>query len=235
MIPDDNRFESDPDEILPEDHGLPAGWEASTPDPDDPAVVARLTALLRAHEDSGRGWAGASSDDVLVEVSEQGLRTRENIVVRDAGGEIRAWGSVHDRASGRMLYVHIVDRTLPDDAASRCSDVLFGWAEGQAREVGAARGLDAQQIDTGAFADDDRQHAWLEAGGFVKVRTWWQMTRPVVPEEATSLAPPREGVTIRRVASHPNGLPVASDLHLVHQMLEASFEDHFNSYRESFP
>ena len=133
MIPDDNRFESDPDEILPEDPGLPAGWEAAAPDPDDPSVVARLTELLRAHEDAGRGWAGASQDDVLVEVSEQGLRTRENLVVRDADGEIRAWGSVHDRAAGRMLYVHIVDRTLPDGPAKRCSDVLFGWAEGQAR------------------------------------------------------------------------------------------------------
>ena len=61
------------------------------------------------------------------------------------------------------------------------------------------------------------------------------MTRPVTPEEATSLPGPREGVTIRRVASHENGLPVAGDLHLVHEMLEASFEDHFNSYRESFP
>ncbi len=42
-------------------------------------------------------------------------------------------------------------------------------------------------------------------------------------------------MTIRRVASHPNGLPVAADLVVVHEMLEKSFEDHFNSYRESFP
>ena len=35
--------------------------------------------------------------------------------------------------------------------------------------------------------------------------------------------------------SHENGLPVATDLHTVHDMLEQSFEDHFNSYRESFP
>ena len=61
------------------------------------------------------------------------------------------------------------------------------------------------------------------------------MTRPVTPEEATSLPGPREGVTIRRVETHDNGLPVAGDLHLVHEMLESSFEDHFNSYRESFP
>jgi hypothetical protein len=48
VIPEDSRFESDPDEILPEDPGLPKGWEAGTPDPGNPDDVARLTALLRA-------------------------------------------------------------------------------------------------------------------------------------------------------------------------------------------
>ena len=56
-----------------------------------------------------------------------------------------------------------------------------------------------------------------------------------IADEATSLPGAREGVTIRRVASHDNGLPVAADLVIVHEMLEKSFEDHFNSYRESFP
>ena len=36
------------------------------------------------------------------------------------------------------------------------------------------------------------------------------------------------------VASHGNGLPVAADLQTVHQLLEESFADHFNSYREGF-
>ena len=61
---------------------------------------------------------------------------RENLVVRDPDGAIQAWGSVHDRAEGRMLFVHVVDRDLSDDLGRRCSDVLFDWAEGQAREVG---------------------------------------------------------------------------------------------------
>jgi GNAT superfamily N-acetyltransferase len=59
------------------------------------------------------------------------------------------------------------------------------------------------------------------------------MSRPV--DDADSLPPPRTGVTVRRVASHEEGMPVASDLQVVHQMLEESFADHFNSYRESFP
>jgi GNAT superfamily N-acetyltransferase len=37
------------------------------------------------------------------------------------------------------------------------------------------------------------------------------------------------------VATHENGVPVAQDLQVVHRMLEESFQDHFNSYRESFP
>jgi hypothetical protein len=133
VIPDDSRFESDPTEVLPDDPGLPEGWEVAGVDGTDEGQVLRLTALLRAHESEGRGWAGASEDDVLVEVSERGLAMRENVVVVDGAGQIRAWGSVHDRAPGRMLYVHIVDRTLDDDLARRCSDVLFAWAEAQAR------------------------------------------------------------------------------------------------------
>lgn len=238
MIPEDNRFESDTAEVLPDDPGLPAGWEASSPDAQSPDDVARITELLRAYEDAGRGWSGASEDDVLVEVSEHGLRTRENIIVRDPDGLIRAWGSVHDRSMGRMLYVHVVDHTIPDDLAARCSDVLFGWAEGQAREVGAARGLDSQQIDTGAFADDERQHRWLEGASFTRVRTWWQMSRPVTPEEVGLVPSPQhwedEGVVIRLVSREGRGMPDQDDLRAVHDILESSFTDHFNSSEETF-
>ena len=239
MIPEDNRFESDPDELLPEDPGLPRGWEAGVPDPGSAADVARLTDLLRNHERDGRGWAAASEDDVLVEVSEHGLRTRENVIVRDADGLIRAWGSVHDRSVGRMLYVHVVDRTLAEEVATRCSDILFTWAEGQAREVGTARGLEVQQIDTGAFADDERQHKWLEGASFNRVRTWWQMTRPVTHDEA-SLVPSaqhweRKGVVFRQVRRPaPGAMPLEEDLRAVHDVLESAFTDHFNSSEETF-
>ena len=49
MIPEDNRFESDPDEVLPADAPLPPDWTVGTPDPADRFDVARLTQLLRAH------------------------------------------------------------------------------------------------------------------------------------------------------------------------------------------
>lgn len=238
MIPDDSRFESDPDEIVVDPPGLPRGWEIATPDPGDHLDVARLTHLLRGHERDGRGWAGSGVDDVLVEVSEHGLRTRENVVVRDSQGEIRAWGSVHDRAEGRMLFVHIVERGLPDRIADRCSDVLIEWAVGQARAVGAARGLDMQQIDTGAFAADQRQHRWLGGSDFDRVRTWWQMNRPVTPDEV-SLVPSsdrweQDGVTFRLVRRAGGGLPDEDDLRGLHEVLEGAFVDHFNSREESF-
>jgi ribosomal protein S18 acetylase RimI-like enzyme len=238
VIPHDNRFESDPDEVLGEAPRLPEGWTVGVPDPDDRFDVARLTHLLRAHERHARGWAGSGVDEVLVEVSEQGLRTRENVVVRDRTGEIRAWGSVHDRSAGRMLFVHIVERDLPDDVADCCSGVLFDWAEAQARSVGAARGLPSQQIDTGSFQGDERQARWLVEAGFTRVRTWWQMSRPVSPDEEGLVETPdhweRRGVVFRLVRRTGDGMPEEEDLREVHDVLESAFVDHFNSSEETF-
>ncbi len=238
MIPEESRFESDPEELVEPPEGLPGGWQVGTPDPDDPGEVRRLTDLLRAHEREGRGWAGADEHDVLVEVSDHGLRTRQNVVVRDGAGLIRAWGSVHDRATGRMLFLHIVERGLPEHTGRACSDLLVEWAVGQAREVGAARGLGVQQIDTGTFADDERQRRWLAATGFTHVRTWWQMKRPVTPEEVGLVDDPvrweKDGVVVRLVEREGDGKPADGDLRAVHDVLEASFTDHFNSKPETF-
>ena len=62
------------------------------------------------------------------------------------------------------------------------------------------------------------------------------MDRPVDPAEAEpgALPEPRSGVRVRRVREHVNGLPIAEDVQTVHQVLEQSFADHFNSYREGF-
>jgi len=238
VIPEESRFEPDPEELVDPPEALPDDWQVGTPDPDDRADVLRLTELLRAHERDGRGWAGAGKEDVLVEVSDQGLRTRQNVVVRDETGLIRAWGSVHDRAGGRMLFVHVVERGIEERLGRACSDLLIQWAAGQAREVGASRGLAVQQIDTGAFADDDRQHRWLEAGGFTKVRTWWQMKRSVTPEEAGLVPDPArwqlDTAQIRLVEQGADGKPVEDDLRKVHDVLEQAFTDHFNSKPETF-
>jgi len=237
VTPSQNRFESDPDQLV-EQHPLPAGWTVGSPDPADRFDVARLTHLLRAHERHGRGWAGSGVDDVLVEVSEHGLRTRENVVVRDPGGEIRAWGSVHDRSVGRMLFVHIVERDLPTPVADACSEILVEWAEGQARSVGAARGLSTQQIDTGAFEGDERQARWLAGAGFERVRRWWQMSRPITADEAGLVPDPARfedrGVAFRLVRRAGSGLPDEDDLREVHEVLEGAFVDHFNSSEETF-
>ncbi len=241
-MPEENRFESDLDAALGDVSGLPAGWTVDVPDPSDRFDVARLTHLLRAHERHGRGWAGSGVDDVLVEVSEHGLQMRENVVIRDADGEVQAWGSVHDRSVGRMLFVHIVRRDLapglPEDTADRCSEVLFAWARAQARAVGTARGLDVQQIDTGAFAGDERQARWLTGAGFERVRTWWQMSRPVVADEAELVESPErwssDGVVVRLVRRTGAGLPDEDDLRDVHEVLESAFVDHFNSSEETF-
>jgi mycothiol synthase len=215
----------------PQQHDLPAGWTAGSPDESD---AAQLTELLRRHEEHGRGWAGATDDDLLVEVSARGYQTRENIVLRDPDGVIRGWASAHDRAAGRMLLVVVVDHDLDTGLADQLADMLFGWADRTAGRVGAQRELDVQQIDSGAFADDERQHRWLARAGFEKVRTWWQMSRPITPAEADLDAGVREGVRIRLVERQGTGMPSEEDLRTVHDILESAFADHFNSHEETF-
>jgi mycothiol synthase len=210
---------------------VPVGWSADRPTEDD---AAELTGLLRRHEEHGRGWAGATQDDVRVAVSSRGYLTRENVVLRDPVGRIRGWASAHDRAIGRMLLVVVVDRSLEDLLADRAADALFEWGDAAARRTGAERGLDVQQIDSGAFAADDRQHRWLGAAGFEKVRTWWQMSRPVPEEEADLDAGTSEGVRIRPVRRQGTGMPDEDDLRTVHDVLESAFADHFNSHEETF-
>ncbi len=217
-----------PDRIIA---ALPEGWTVSAPDAGD---APELAELLRRHEEHARGWAGSGEDDVLIEVSARGYITRENVILRDPPGDLRGWASAHDRAAGRMLLVVIVDPRLPDDVADEVAALLFDWADSAAERVGAERSLDVQQIDSGAFADDTRQHRWLESAGYALVRTWWQMTRPVTADEVDLDNEPGEGVRIRLVEREGAGMPAEDDLRIVHDVLESAFADHFNSHEETF-
>ncbi len=138
--------------------------------------------------------------------------------------------TVHDRAAGRATVWGYFDRDVPEVDA--IADAFYRWAERTAVAMARLRGVTATRLDESPFADDTRQAQWLTRAGYARRRSWLHMTRPVVPDEA-ALAP-RAGVTVRPVERHENGMPVATDLQVVHQMLETSFQDHFNSYRESF-
>ncbi|HYO40527.1 MAG TPA: N-acetyltransferase [Nocardioidaceae bacterium] len=210
---------------------LPDGWSTDLPGEAD---VPGLTELLRRHEERARGWASASAEQVRAQLSGPGAAPREHLVVRDPHGAVRGWASAHDRAAGRLVLDLTVDRRLDEAAADSAAATLLGWGDAAAARVGAARGLPSQQVDAGAFADDDRQHRWLERAGFTQVRTWWQMTRPVTPDEADLDPATRRSVRIRRVRRQGTGLPDEEDLRTVHDVLEAAFADHFNSHEETF-
>ncbi len=213
--------------------GLPDGWTARPPELTD---LNALADLRGADKEPWTGSRRADREAVESEIAGPASWTRRQLVLVDAAGEVRAWVVVHDRAARRtMLHVY-VDRTIEgratQDALAAC---LYAWAEEQAAEICALREVAETRMDASPFEADVVQREWLASAGYTNRRTYLQMTRPVTPDEATSLPGAREGVTIRRVASHDNGLPVAADLVIVHEMLEKSFEDHFNSYRESFP
>ena len=64
------------------------------------------------------------------------------------------------------------------------------------------------------------------------------MSRPVEPEEIGLVPDPDEwekkGARFRLVDREGQGLPDEADLRAVHDVLEAAFTDHFNSFEESF-
>jgi mycothiol synthase len=211
--------------------GVPDGWTVRVPGEPDAGALA---ALVRSAEQHGRGWPGASRDALLVEVSARGARTRRNVALWDPAGTVRAWGGAHDRVAGRMLLRVVVSPELNDATADRIATALFAWGDDAARQVARARGIGSQQVDSGAFADDVRQHRWLRTAGYEKVRTWWQMTRPVAAEDARLDAAVRAGVRIRAVAGGADGMPAERDLRTIHDVLESAFADHFNSHEETF-
>lgn len=198
------------------------------------ADVPATTALVRAHQRAANGSAGTDPEAVEANLVGYGSWTRRQVLVFD-GERLVAWLAVHDRAAGRTTVEVTVDPGLTEPVATTIAKALFAAAERHARDIAQSRDLHATLLDSGAYADDQRQQGWLTGYGFEKVRTWLQMSRPVTPTDATDAPAPREGVTIRMVRVHPDGLPVAEDLQAVHRVLEESFQDHFSSYRESFP
>ena len=210
---------------------LPTGWVARTPGLTD---LEALVDLVAAHQSSVRGSSSVDPEAVAAAATGTASWTRRQVLVEEGDGAVVAWASVHDRAAGRS----VVDVTVAPGAADadRLAAALFGWAEETALGIARQRSLPGTQLDASAYAADQRQRGWLAEAGYRHTRTWLQMSRPVPAEEGQpgALPGPREGVTVRRVAKHDDGLPVAADLQTVHQMLEESFADHFNSYRESF-
>ncbi len=207
---------------------LPDGWGSRLPDQDD---VPALVALRLADRAPFTGEQRVDGAAIESEVVGPASWTRRQLVVTDADDRVRGWISVQDRAAGRTVVGLWLDRDAPDEDAVAAG--LYAWADQEGRAIAHLRGLERTRMDASPFAEDHRQRGWLEAAGYACRRRWLHMSRPVDPTEMLSSL--REGVSVRRVARHENGVPLASDLQIVHRMLEESFQDHFNSYRESFP
>ncbi len=210
------------------DLDLPDGWTVRVPDGGDvPGLAELATSVVHAF----RGVGGVDEETVAALVIGSGSWTRRQLAVADTDGVLQAWVSVHDRAGGRTM----VDLTVRPGLAEgdQVAAALLPWVADVARGIAAFRQLPSTQLDASPYAADERLKRWLTDAGYAKVRTWLHLTRPV--DDADELPEPREGVVVRRVAKHDNGKPVAVDIQVVHLVLEESFEDHFNSNRESFP
>jgi len=221
LMPDTTH---DPRHDLPD---LPSPWRARPPDYAD---VDALVALRRLDVLQGTGQTHVDPAGIESEVVGQASWTRRQLVAVGADDVPRAWITVHDRAAGRTQIWGYFDRDIPE--IDRIAETFYRWAEDAAVAMARFRGVTATRLDESPFAGDTRQAAWLTRAGYAPRRTWLHMERPVTSDDAA--LEPRGDVTVRPVERHENGLPVAADLQVVHQMLETSFQDHFNSYRESF-
>ena len=223
MSPAEEQTPLEPD--LPD---LPGPWTARVPTYGDVEALVRLRHL---DELQGTGEAHVDPAGIESEVAGQASWTRRQLVAVGADDVPRAWITVHDRAAGRALIWGYFDRDVTE--VDEIAAAFYAWAEEAAVRQARLRGVRETRLDESPFATDDRQAGWLRDAGYAKRRTWLHMERPVTADDADLT--PREGVLVRTVDKHENGQPVASDLQIVHEMLETSFEDHFNNYRESFP
>jgi ribosomal protein S18 acetylase RimI-like enzyme len=211
---------------------LPSGWQSRPPTVED---VEPLTALSNAHLRATRGSGSVDEESVLAAAIGAGAWTRRQVVAIDPDGRLRAWASVHDRAAGRADVRLVTDPTCAE--RDLVAKPLLAWLEAAGEELARARAVEQTRFDVVVEESDTELQGWLEQAGFARVRQWLNMTRPVARDEPR--VPLRDGVSVRRVGVQEVGdgttLPVAEDLQTVHRMLEESFVDHFNSYRESFP
>ena len=220
---------------------LPAALEGRlttrVPQPEDVApVTGLLTAAMRRFDPE------AAADEAALRSRMVGLKSwaRRQVVVVPVAADGTAsldahplaWIALEDRASGRTNVQFVLAAEAPEREALAAS--LLDWAVEVGGSFARARGVETTKLTTDTDELDTDRQRLLEAAGYEMVRTWLHMRRPVAPEEAASLPAPREGTRVRRVHRHPSGLPVAQDVRTVHRMLEESFADHFNSYRESF-
>lgn len=143
------------------------------------------------------------------------------------------WICVEDRAAGRSNVQWTVAEHVPH--RTELIAALLAWAAEVGGSFARHRGIETTQLNVSVDSRDKESRTQLAAAGYGRSRSWLHMERPVSPGEASSTPAPRDGVRVRTVHRHASGLPVAQDVRTVHRILEESFADHFNSYRESFP
>lgn len=209
-------------------HGLPVGWTAHVPKPADVPLV---VGLLREHRAAIGAPTGVDLESVEAELVGPASWTRRQVVVRDPTVALAGWVCVHDRAAGRTIVEFVLHPQAQD--TDQVAAALLRWVDRAGADVIRERDRPGTRLDATVHSADEPRQRWLTVAGYERARVWRQMIRPVQPHEADLATPKGPDVRVRTVATHEDGMPVADDLRTVHTVLEESFVDHFNSYRES--
>lgn len=209
---------------------LPPGWLARQPEEGD------LAALIALCDRAQRALGHATPTDpatIHAEAIGEGSWTRRQAIVETDQGHLAAWAQAHDRAAGRTGTGCVVDPDLDAEVADDLARRLYRRVVEVALDLTVERGRRQSQLDAVVDGADERGQRWLAQAGYTKVRTWLELSRPVTIADATTGPQLQDGVTVRRLQTHSDGLPKARELQAAHRVLEESFQDHFNSYLES--
>ena len=196
--------------------GLPAGF---TLEPASGAQASEVFALSESELVAAFGFCPDTVEDVraVLEPPPECLTTQT--LVRDERGGLAQWWSVLKEPGDPVFYAGVTsDPRLPLDVHDQLGAtgwaVLLDWVRGRATDED--RTADGTiKVQSFCPAGSDRPRRRLDAAGFTRKRTFWEMTGPVT--DAARTPPLVPGLTIA----------TPDDLRLLHAVLDKAFEGHW--------
>jgi mycothiol synthase len=170
--------------------------------------------LMRACDVHDVGSTDVTVDDVTAELRRPGFTAV--VVEDDEGGRLVGHAWVLRRGSDADADVYV----LPDHRDSDVERSLLQWAQDTAAATGA------RELVVYALPSHAQRLSVMADEGFVEVRRYWHMERPISAEDAIVVAAPA-GVTIRAYR-HPE------EARRFHAVREEGFAEHFRHREVTF-
>jgi mycothiol synthase len=198
---------------------LPSGYEMRSPELEDAQGIADV---LIATELDAFGEADTDANDITEDWAYEGFDRSTDAWVVTNGDAIVGYAAVFKKLPGEVLECY--GGVHPDHVGRGLGSALVEGPERRARSYLDEVGVDAVTVQNFAIAVDEPGTELFRSRGYSVVRKDWSMqidlTKPL------KSFPQPEGIEVRTFRS--------GDEHVVHEMMETAFEDHWQSSPTSF-